>query len=497
MASITVVYDSIEGSIPKIESLSDECNNLAGKIGEVSGELESIGKNHDESCFSNSITAIDILSTFVGKMGAEYDAIASFAKTSVNTFKESEGKIIAETAKVEDMKTMLSYLGMSEASVRALDFNNINGYKTMDDYNKADDDHKANISLYEEYYKDTNADLGIVTESAILDMMVTSDGKGSYRTITTEEMKKYIEERAKAQVSSEAESIVTGPSSDRTVSSAAAFTSGVASSATPMSTPMSKPNDKAQEDKDKAKSDEDKAKDKSNEDKAKDQENKVKSENDDNKNKTEENKAKNQENEKKLEDNDKKAKEEKTDNKKDNKQETIVKYVEAKEPKTAKAATNNAQSVGNAVKSNEEATVPVDKTGETPIEPNDELTVDDEPITDDTIIDDEPYDTTSDEPTTQTTVPLPTTKNNNNTSSSSSAIPAIAGIATAAAAGIGTKIYLDKKANNDENYEGEDEEEYSYDYDDSDSITTASDGAYIQSPDSTWDSGQEESDLKY
>ena len=158
-------------------------------------------------------------------MGAEYDAIAGFANTTIGTFKESEGEIVADVAKIEDMKTMLSYLGMSEASVAALDFDKINGYKTMDDYKKADDKDKADISLYEEYYKDTNADLGEVKESAILDMMVTTDGDGKYRTVTTEEMKKYIEERAKAQAASEAESTVTGPGSTSSYSHTAATTS--------------------------------------------------------------------------------------------------------------------------------------------------------------------------------------------------------------------------------------------------------------------------------
>ena len=121
MSSITVVYDSIQKSIPVVEALADDCNALAGKVGEVSSELDGIGAKHD-SCFANSIGAVEILSTFVTKMGAEYDAIASFANTTISTFAEKEGEIVADTNKVADMKTMLSYLGMSEASVNALNF---------------------------------------------------------------------------------------------------------------------------------------------------------------------------------------------------------------------------------------------------------------------------------------------------------------------------------------------------------------------------------------
>ena len=81
-------------------------------------------------------------------------------------------------------------------------------------------------------------------------------------------------------------------------------------------------------------------------------------------------------------------------------------------------------------------------------------------------------------------------------SSSSKVIPAIAGIATAAAAGVGTKIYLDKKANSDDDYNEEETDEYYDEYEDN-SNGEVSEGSIIQSPDSSWDIGQEDNDLRY
>lgn len=511
MSSITVVYDSIEKSVPVVEALADDCATLSGKVGEVSSELDSIGANHD-SCFANSISAVEILSTFVTKMGAEYDAIAGFAKTATSTFKESEGKIIADTAKIEDMKTMLSYLGMSEASVKALNFDKINGYKTMDDYNKADDDHKADISLYEEYYKNTNADLGEVEESAILDMMVTSDGKGSYRTVTTEEMKKYIEERAKAQATAEAQSTVTGPGAS--VGTAAAVSSGVASAATSSGTSSgtsSSSTSSSDKEEEKAKDKEkEKEKDtKEEEEEVLDEDEKTNEELD---NKIKELEAKEKELQEKLDKakketegsketpkDDTKSDETKADDTKaetkseEKKETTVVKNVKASKPKTSKAATNNAQSVGNVSNNSNNTSTPApeQKTKEVPVEPTEEVPK--EPVQEE-VPEDPSIEETPQEDTSRTTIPLPT-EDSKKSGSSSSVIPAIAGIATAAAAGIGTKIYLDKKANSDDDYEGEDEEYYD-EYDDN-SSSELSEGSSIQSPDSTWDSSQEDSNLKY
>ena len=481
MSSITVVYDSIQKSIPVIEGLSDDCSTLSKDVSDISSELDSIGANHD-SCFANSISAVEILSTFITKMGAEYDAIASFANTTIDTFKESEGKIIADSAKIEDMKTMLSYLGMSEASVAALDFDKINGYKTMDDYKKADDKDKADISLYEKYYKDTNADLGEVTESAILDMMVTTDGDGKYRTVTTEEMKKYIEERAKAQAASEAESTVTGPGSTSSYSNTAATTSSSVRSNKSESTKDTKEKTKETEKKEKTKEEEKKEEPK--------QEEKKEEETKEEEPKEEEKKEEPKEEEKQEEPKEEEKKEEPKQEEK--KEETvIVKQVEASKPATTMhEATQSAQTASNA--NNQPAETPVKKEEKVeeplPTEevPEEEPTIEDDPVIDDPVQND---------PSSRTTVPLPT-EDTSKSSSSSKVIPAIAGIATAAAAGIGTKIYLDKKANSDDDYNEEESEEYYDEYEDN-SNNEVSEGSLIQSPDSTWDSGQEENDLRY
>ena len=462
MSSITVVYDSIQKSIPVVEGLSDDCSTLSKDISDISSELDSIGADHD-SCFANSISAVEILSTFITKMGAEYDAIASFANTTIGTFKESEGEIIADVNKIEDMKTMLSYLGMSEASVAALDFDKINGYKTMDDYKKADDKNKADISLYEKYYKDTNADLGEVTESAILDMMVTSDGDGKYRTVTTEEMKKYIEERAKAQAASEAESTVTGPGTTSTYSSTAATTSSSVHSDKSEHSKEEKKEEKKEETKEETKEEEKKEETKEEETKEEPKQEEPKEE------------------EKKEEPKQEEKKEEKV----------IVKQVEAAKPSTTmNQATQSAQTASNT--NNQPTENPVKK--EEKVEealPTEEVPTEEEPIIEeDPVIDD----TMQDDPSSRTTVPLPT-EDTSKSNSSSKVIPAIAGIATAAAAGIGTKIYLDKKANSDD-YNEEESEEYYDEYEDS-SNNEVSEGSLIQSPDSTWDSGQEENDLRY
>ena len=75
-----------------------------------------------------------------------------------------------------------------------------------------------------------------------------------------------------------------------------------------------------------------------------------------------------------------------------------------------------------------------------PVEPETEVPEETEPI--------EPVEPeTPSESGTHQTIPIDTTVDKK--SSSSSAIPIIAGIAAAGAAGIGTKIYLDRKSNND------------------------------------------------
>ena len=191
MSNIIVEYDSIENAIPSVNSLSADCEGLKGKVDGIAGDIEGLSGKHDD-CFAGTIGALDMFSGFITKMGSEYEAVASVANTALGAFKNAEGKITADTEKIADLKWLLVYLGMDSEACNDLDFEKINSGK-------------ADISKYEAYYKDTNADLSSSINSEIADMLLIEDGKGGYKVLTRSEIEEYIKEQSKADTTSSAE----------------------------------------------------------------------------------------------------------------------------------------------------------------------------------------------------------------------------------------------------------------------------------------------------
>ena len=216
MSNIIVEYDSIENAIPSVNSLSADCEGLKGKVDGIAGDIEGLSGKHD-GCFAGTIGALDMFSGFITKMGSEYEAVASVANTALGAFKNAEGKITADTEKIADLKWLLVYLGMDSEACNDLDFDNINNGK-------------ADISKYEAYYKDTNADLSSSINSDIADMLLIEDGKGGYKVLTRSEIEEYIKEQSKADTTSSAESTADDYSGNGSYSSGTSDSTGTSSS---------------------------------------------------------------------------------------------------------------------------------------------------------------------------------------------------------------------------------------------------------------------------
>ena len=142
----------------------------------------------------------------------------------------------------------------------------------------------------------------------------------------------------------------------------------------------------------------------------------------------------------------------------------ILKQVLSEKPAAHGVGTASAGVIASEVTGTTTPTAPTTPVETLPEEPIPEEPTPEEPTPEDPT----PEDPTTEEPTpepesgTHTTVPIDTDIPKKN-SSGSSVIPLIAGIAAAGAAGIGTKMYLDRKANNDNDEDSLDEEE-EYDY---------------------------------
>ncbi len=212
MSNIIVEYDSIENTLPTINDLSKDCETFKGNVDSVAGDIESLSGKHDD-CFGASIGVLDMFSSFITKLGSEYDAVEAVANTALSAFNNAEGKITADTDKIADLKWLLVYLGMDSEACDKLDFDKINTGK-------------PDISKYEAYYKDTNADLSSSINSEIADMLLIEDGKGGYRVLTRSEIEEYIREQSKADTTRSAETTYTGgPSGSRTGATSSSSTS--------------------------------------------------------------------------------------------------------------------------------------------------------------------------------------------------------------------------------------------------------------------------------
>ena len=191
---VTIIYDAIEKSITKLDSTSTEATNTNAKIDDIISDLSSLGSNHD-NCFALTIASLEEYSSFIKKICGELDATKSLASTAVSSLKEAEQN---GTTNLDSLRTSLVLLGMAETSVNALDFKNLNSYSTMDEYEKSDN--KADISRYQEYYNNSGAVLTDIINSAIVDRMLNKNSDGSYSVMTTEQMKQYLEDITKAKI---------------------------------------------------------------------------------------------------------------------------------------------------------------------------------------------------------------------------------------------------------------------------------------------------------
>ena len=184
--NINVDYDLVDSAFETIEFLSYDCEDLKGKVDKLAQSLDTLGGKHD-GCFGGSIQGLDLLSDFISKLGGEYDAIFQFANTALNTFENTENGIMANTDKIADLKWLLVYLGMDRDACDNLNFDEINKYE-------------ADTSNY------TGADVSSKVNSQIADMLLVKDDDGSYRVLTRKEIEDYIKEQSKADTTSSARS---------------------------------------------------------------------------------------------------------------------------------------------------------------------------------------------------------------------------------------------------------------------------------------------------
>ena len=457
MSNIVVDYDLIENALPTIGDLSKGCESLNTNVDTTTSDLESLGGKHDD-CFGSSIGVLDMFSGFIKKIGSEYEAVSAVANTALSTFKNTEGKITADTDKIADLKWLLVYLGMDPEKCNDLDFDNVNS-------------DKPDISKYAAYYKDTNADLSSSVNSEIADMLLIEDGKGGYRVLTRSEIEEYIKEMSKAETSKSAETTYSNNSGD--------YTGARSSNSTSSSSSGIKSDDKKSDGTLEERKEDEKTEDNPKTDEEKPTEETPKTDED---KPTEETPKTDEENGPVEEPSD-----------------THVEQVpgDATVPQpsvpTAEVGTPQvpAQPVGVAPSnvSNigiENITPEVGSTvvpdGETPAEPTTPETP--------TIPSTEPT-TPSSGTRHNTTIPSTTPSSsttNNGSSPAKFVFPALGAIAAAGAAGVGAKMYLDKK-NGEEEYDDSEVEDYNeYETDDvNDSMEEEyNPNSSIQAPDSSW-----------
>ena len=461
MSNIIVEYDSIENAIPTVGDLSADCSTLNGNVDSITSELESLGGKHDD-CFGSSIGVLDMFSNFVTKIGSEFEAVQAVANTSLGAFKNAEGKITADTDKIADLKWLLVYLGMDAEKCNELDFDKINSGD-------------ADISKYAAYYKDTNADLSSSVNSDIADMLLIEDGKGGYKVLSRSEIEEYIREQSKSETTKSAETTYTGGESSYT---------GASSSSSSSSSSGTSGNSKSKDEKTEGTLEERKEEEKTEEKPKTEEENP----------KTDEETPKTEE-EKPVEETPKTEEEKPAE---ETPRQTPIQEApgQAEVPQPAPAAAAGTpqvvtQPVGVAPSnvSNigiENITPEVGSTvvpeGETPAEPTTPETP--------TIPSTEPT-TPSSGTSHNTTIPVttPTQPTSNGGGSPAKFVfPALGAVAAAGAAGVGAKMYLDKK-NGEEEIDDDGVEDYEdYGTDDVDYSTEEdyNPNSSIQAPDSSW-----------
>ena len=482
MSNIIVEYDSIENAIPSVNSLSADCEGLKGKVDGVASDIDGLSGKHDD-CFAGTIGALDMFSGFITKMGSEYEAVASVANTALGAFKNAEGKITADTEKIADLKWLLVYLGMDSEACNDLDFEKINSGK-------------ADISKYEAYYKDTNADLSSSINSEIADMLLIEDGKGGYKVLTRSEIEEYIKEQSKADTTSSAESTADNYSGDSSSSSGTSGSTGArssSSSSSSTSNPSTSGDGTTEErrDEDSQKPDEEKP-----------EEQKPEEQNPE----TGEEQTAQEENEEQpaQEENEEQPAQEQNEEQpgqEQNPEQPAQEQPAAPAPAVAavggdaqvpvqqpvSVAPSNVSNIGigNAAPQVGSTTAPEPEAPvatpepEQPQVPNIENTNSTSGTT--------TSGTTRHTTTIPSTTPSPSTTNNNGGSPAKFIFPALGAVAAAGAAGVGAKMYLDKK-NGEE--ESDEMEEYN-DYDVADDTDYSTEDDYnpnssIQAPDSSW-----------
>ena len=470
MSNIIVEYDSIENAIPSVNSLSADCEGLKGKVDVVASDIDGLSGKHDD-CFAGTIGALDMFSGFITKMGSEYEAVASVANTALGAFKNAEGKITADTEKIADLKWLLVYLGMDSEACNDLDFDNINSGK-------------ADISKYEAYYKDTNADLSSSINSEIADMLLIEDGKGGYKVLTRSEIEEYIKEQSKADTTSAAESTAGNYSGDSSSSSGTSGSTG-ASSSSSSSSSTSNPTTSGEG------KDEGTTEERKDEDSQKPDEEKPEEQNPE----TGEEQTAQEENEEKpaQEQNEEQPGQEQNPEQPAQEQSAAPAVaavggdaqVPVQQPVSVAPSNVSNIGIGNAVPQVGSTTAPEPEApvatpeAEQPEVPNIENTNSTSSFT--------TSDTTRHTTTIPSTTPSSSTTNNSGSSPAKFVFPALGAVAAAGAAGVGAKMYLDKK--NGEEESDETEEYNEYDLADDADYSTEDDynpNSSIQAPDSSW-----------
>ena len=471
MSNIIVEYDSIENAIPSVNSLSANCEGLKGKVDGIASDIEGLGGKHDD-CFGSSIGVLDMFSGFITKMGSEYEAVTSVANTALGAFKNAEGKITADTDKIADLKWLLVYLGMDSEACNDLDFDNINNGK-------------ADISKYEAYYKDTNADLSSSINSEIADMLLIEDGKGGYKVLTRSEIEEYIKEQSKADTTSAAESTAGNYSGDSSSSSSGTSDSTGASSSSSSSSSTSNPSTSGE------------GKEDGTTQERKDEDSQKTSDQKPDEEKTEEQNPKTGEDQSSQEQNENQPAQEQNEEQPAQEQPVTPAVaavggdaqVPVQQPVSVAPSNVSNIGIGNAAPQVGSTTAPEPETPvdtpepEQPEVPNIENTNSTSSTTTSGT-------TTSGTTRHTTTIPSTTPSSSTNNSGSSPAkfvFPALGAVAVAGAAGVGAKMYLDKKNGEEESDEMEEYNEYDL-ADDAD-YSTEDDynpNSSIQAPDSSW-----------
>ena len=482
MSNIIVEYDSIENAIPSVNSLSADCEGLKGKVDGVASDIDGLSGKHDD-CFAGTIGALDMFSGFITKMGSEYEAVASVANTALGAFKNAEGKITADTEKIADLKWLLVYLGMDSEACNDLDFEKINSGK-------------ADISKYEAYYKDTNADLSSSINSEIADMLLIEDGKGGYKVLTRSEIEEYIKEQSKADTTSSAESTADNYSGDSSSSRGTSGSTGArssSSSSSSTSNPSTSGDGTTEErrDEDSQKPDEEKPEEQNSEEQNPETgEEQTAQEGNEEQTAQEEN-----EEQPAQEQNEEQPGQEQNPEQPAQEQPAAPApavaavggdaQVPVQQPVSVAPSNVSNIGIGNAAPQVGSTTAPEPEAPvatpepEQPEVPNIENTNSTSGTT--------TSGTTRHTTTIPSTTPSPSTTNNNGGSPAKFIFPALGAVAAAGAAGVGAKMYLDKKNGEEESDEMEEYNEY--DVADDTDYSTEDDynpNSSIQAPDSSW-----------